>query len=51
LQPIIPGKVNVLKPAEITKARVCWDGTIKVNWWETTMNEVSPTDMEAIITF
>jgi hypothetical protein len=49
-QTIIPGKVNPITE-EKKKARLCWDGTTKVNWWETTMNEVTPTEMEAIITF
>ena len=33
------------------KARLIWDGSTKCNWWETTMNEVTPTDREAGITF
>ena len=35
---------------ETKKARLWWDGTTQVNWWETTMNEVTPTSLEAIIT-
>ena len=30
---------------------LCWDGSTKCNWWETTMKEVTPTDREADITF
>ena len=36
---------------EKKKTRLCWDGTTEVNWWETTMNKVTPTEMEANITF
>ena len=50
-QTIIPGKMNVLQPDKIKKVRLVWDGSTKVNWWETTMNEVIPTSYEALINF
>ena len=49
-QTIIPGKLNAVT-GEKKKSRLCWDGTTKVHWWETTMNEVTPMDLEAVITF
>ena len=49
-QTIIPGKVNIEDPDKNKKPRLCWDGTTKVHWWETTMNEVTPTEGEAEIT-
>ena len=48
---IIPGKEHLLNPDESKKARLVWDGSTKVNWWETTMNEVTPMSYEGHITF
>ena len=33
------------------KWRLIWDGTTKLHWWEQTMNEQTPTENKAIITF
>ena len=49
-QTIIPGKVNNVTGVK-KKSRLCWDGTTKVNWWEITMNEITPMEQEALITF
>ena len=46
-QTIIPGKVNNVTGVK-NKSRLCWDGTTKVNWWEITINEVTPIKQEAL---
>ena len=33
------------------KSRLIWDGSTKMNYWETTMNEKTDMENEAIITF
>ena len=50
-QNILPGKINVANPDASKKPRLVWDGTTKVNWYEIPMNEVTPTEDEADITF
>ena len=47
---ILPDRVNNATGVK-KKSRLCWDGTTKGKWWEITMNEVTPMEQEAIITF
>jgi hypothetical protein len=49
-QTIIPGKLNTVTGVK-KKSRLCWDGITEVNWWDTIMDEVTPLELEALITF
>jgi len=50
-QIVLPGKVNKVDPSLNKKPRLCWNGTGKRHWWWQTMNEITPIEGEALITF